>query len=129
MPINSTHPDYEAAALDSARARDVLRGEDAVKAAGERYLPRLDSQTPEEQTNRCNLTPLLPSMCSLCTPYVLTPASGSEIGRFPTPHEAEFSILRIHTGSIQSQGWFDSAIPASGSISAAEASNHFSLNY
>ncbi|HEY5909303.1 MAG TPA: hypothetical protein VJA21_01730 [Verrucomicrobiae bacterium] len=31
-----------------SRARDVLAGEDAVKAAGERYLPRLDSQSEEE---------------------------------------------------------------------------------
>src|SRR6185369_11560769 len=30
------------------RARDVLAGEDAVKAGGEKYLPRLDSQTDEE---------------------------------------------------------------------------------
>ena len=33
---------------DWARARDVLAGEDAVKAGGEKYLPRLDSQTDEE---------------------------------------------------------------------------------
>src|SRR5262245_35226081 len=48
MPVNSTHPDYDANALDWSRARDVLAGEDAVKAGGEKYLPRLDSQTDEE---------------------------------------------------------------------------------
>ena len=48
MPVNSTHPDYDAAATEWARARDVLAGEDAVKAGGEKYLPRLDSQTDEE---------------------------------------------------------------------------------
>src|SRR4051794_20039186 len=48
MPVNSTHPDYDANALDWSRARDVLAGEDAVKSAGEKYLPRLDSQTDEE---------------------------------------------------------------------------------
>jgi len=48
MPVNSTHPDYDAAAPDWARARDVLAGEDAVKAGGVKYLPRLDSQTDEE---------------------------------------------------------------------------------
>ena len=31
-----------------SRARDVIAGEDAVKAAGEKYLPRLDSQSEEE---------------------------------------------------------------------------------
>ncbi|HOX59373.1 MAG TPA: DUF4055 domain-containing protein [Candidatus Paceibacterota bacterium] len=48
MAVNSTHPDYDAAATEWARARDVLAGEDAVKARGENYLPRLDSQTDEE---------------------------------------------------------------------------------
>ncbi|HOX59706.1 MAG TPA: DUF4055 domain-containing protein [Candidatus Paceibacterota bacterium] len=48
MAVNATHPDYDAAAVDWSRARDVLAGEDAVKAGGEHYLPRLDSQTDEE---------------------------------------------------------------------------------
>ena len=48
MAVNATHPDYDAAAVDWSRARDVLAGEDAVKAGGEKYLPRLDSQTDEE---------------------------------------------------------------------------------
>src|ERR1051326_8247295 len=47
MPVNSTHPDYDATLPDWLRARDVLAGEDAVKAGGEKYLPRLDSQTDE----------------------------------------------------------------------------------
>ena len=48
MVISSTHPDYDASAALWSRARDVLAGEDAVKAAGEKYLPRLDSQSDEE---------------------------------------------------------------------------------
>ena len=48
MAVDSTHPDYAAAALEWARARDVLAGEDAVKAAGQKYLPRMDSQSEEE---------------------------------------------------------------------------------
>ena len=40
MPVNSTHPDYDAALPDWIRARDVLAGEDAVRAGGEKYLPR-----------------------------------------------------------------------------------------
>ena len=48
MPVNSTHPDYDASAADWLRARDILAGEDAVKAAGERYLPRLEGQSDEE---------------------------------------------------------------------------------
>jgi hypothetical protein len=41
MPVNTTHPDYELYAPSWSRARDVLAGEDAVKAAGERYLRRI----------------------------------------------------------------------------------------
>ena len=48
MAVNATHPDYDSAAIEWSRARDVLSGEDAVKAAGEKYLPRLDSQTDDE---------------------------------------------------------------------------------
>src|SRR6516225_2676786 len=48
MAVGWTHRDYDASAPQWARARDVLSGEDAVKAAGEKYLPRLDSQSEEE---------------------------------------------------------------------------------
>jgi hypothetical protein len=48
MPVNSTHPDYDAALPAWTRARDVMAGEDAIKAAGIRYLSKLDSQTEEE---------------------------------------------------------------------------------
>lgn len=48
MPVNSTHPDYDTYATAWLRARDVFAGEDAVKSGGERYLPKLDSQTTDE---------------------------------------------------------------------------------
>ena len=48
MPVNSTHLDYDANLAGWARARAVIAGEDAVKAAGERFLPRLDAQTDDE---------------------------------------------------------------------------------
>jgi hypothetical protein len=48
MPVNSTHPDYDANVTAWLRARDVFAGEEAVKAAGVCYLPRLDSQTDDE---------------------------------------------------------------------------------
>ncbi|MDB6057698.1 MAG: hypothetical protein JWO95_1542 [Verrucomicrobiales bacterium] len=48
MPVDTHHPDYDASFPFWLRARDVLAGEDAVKVAGERYLPKLDSQTDEE---------------------------------------------------------------------------------
>ena len=36
MPVNSLHQDYLGSLADWLRARDVLSGEDAVKAAHER---------------------------------------------------------------------------------------------
>jgi hypothetical protein len=48
MTIGSAHLEYSARLAEWLRARDVLVGEDAVKGAGEKYLPRLDSQTDEE---------------------------------------------------------------------------------
>lgn len=48
MPVNSTHPDYDANLSSWLRARDVLAGEDVIKSAGSRYLARLDSQTDDE---------------------------------------------------------------------------------
>ncbi|MGZ4971681.1 MAG: DUF4055 domain-containing protein [Limisphaerales bacterium] len=48
MPVNSKHADYDANAAAWLRARDILAGEDTVKAAGERYLPKLDSQTADD---------------------------------------------------------------------------------
>ena len=48
MPANSTHADYDASLPGGIRARDLLAGEDAVKAPGAKYLPRLDGQTDED---------------------------------------------------------------------------------
>jgi hypothetical protein len=48
VPVNSLHPEYLEMLNAWSRARDVIAGEDAVKAAGEKYLMRLDSQTDEE---------------------------------------------------------------------------------
>ena len=54
MPVTSTHPEYDANAPAWQRARDILAGEDAIKAAGERYLLRLESQTDDEFKAYCN---------------------------------------------------------------------------
>jgi len=48
MPVNATHPDFDASLPAWLRARDVIAGEDAVKSAGEKYLPRLEAQTDDE---------------------------------------------------------------------------------
>ena len=50
MPANSTHPDYDANLPAWLRARDVIAGEDSVKAGGIKYLPRLECQSEIEYT-------------------------------------------------------------------------------
>ena len=48
MPVNTTHAEYDAKLAAWTRARRVMAGEDAVKAAGEAFLPRLELQTDAE---------------------------------------------------------------------------------
>jgi len=48
VPVNSTHADHDDALPGWIRARDLLAGEDAVKAAGAKYLPRLEGQSNED---------------------------------------------------------------------------------
>ena len=48
VPVNTTHIDYDFNLPAWLRARDVIAGDDAVKAGGESYLPRLDSQSDDE---------------------------------------------------------------------------------
>ena len=48
MTVNSTHSEYDAALASWQRARNVSAGEDAVKAAGELYLPRLTGQSDDD---------------------------------------------------------------------------------
>ncbi|KAA0970300.1 DUF4055 domain-containing protein [Aureimonas fodinaquatilis] len=40
MPVNSTHPQYDAARDTWRRNRDAVAGQEAIKAGGELYLPR-----------------------------------------------------------------------------------------
>lgn len=40
MPVNTEHPEYKAAASRWRLVRDAVEGEAAIKAAGDRYLPR-----------------------------------------------------------------------------------------
>src|SRR5262245_44710194 len=44
MPVTTTHAEYAQYHESWQRCRDVLAGSDAVKAQGERYLPRLLGQ-------------------------------------------------------------------------------------
>ena len=90
MPANTTHPEYDANLPFWLRARDVLAGEDAMKSAGVRYLPRLDSQTDEEfeayrmRASFFNATARTADgfvgLVFQRSPFVKTPEGGSALG-------------------------------------------------
>ena len=48
MPINSQHPKYVKFASKWQRCRDAYDGQDAIKARGVAYLPRLSKQTQQD---------------------------------------------------------------------------------
>jgi len=48
MPIDSKHPQYKAREDQWKRCRDTIDGTDAIKDAGEAYLPKLSSQSDSE---------------------------------------------------------------------------------
>ena len=56
MPVNSTHLEYDASLATWLRARDVIAGEDAVKASGPKDLLRLDSKSDDEHAGyKCRI--------------------------------------------------------------------------
>ena len=50
MPVNSAHKDYKAYLPKWERCRDVCAGGDAVREAGEKYLPKLKDQPADSHT-------------------------------------------------------------------------------
>ncbi|MDO8742052.1 MAG: DUF4055 domain-containing protein [bacterium] len=48
MPVDTQHPEYAANRKKVQRMRDAFGGDDAVHAAGVRYLPKLSKQTADD---------------------------------------------------------------------------------
>ena len=48
MPVDSTHPLYDARLTQWQKCRHAYEGEDAIKKAGVLYLPKLKGQTDED---------------------------------------------------------------------------------
>jgi len=48
MPVNTTYPAYDLNLEAWQRIRDVIAGDAAIKRGGEKYMPRLDSQSDSE---------------------------------------------------------------------------------
>lgn len=49
MPINSTHPIYDSMIAKWQRCRDAYDGDDAIKAGGETYLPKMSAKQPADE--------------------------------------------------------------------------------
>src|SRR5512137_2988706 len=103
MAVNSTHPDYDAAASEWSRARDVLAGKDAVKAGGEKYLPRLDAQTDQEFDAYVKRASYFNASAHTCEaylglmfrrpPFVKLPADGAGVGRAMAQFQNDADML------------------------------------
>ena len=63
MPINSRHPAFETIAESVKTMRHVMAGEDAVKAAGERYLPKISKGQSTEDYNAYKMAALFYGAC------------------------------------------------------------------
>ena len=50
MPVNTTHPTYSQFIDQWTDCRDAAEGSRAIKLRGEKHLPKLSAQTPEEYT-------------------------------------------------------------------------------
>lgn len=48
IPVASTHPQYKHWEKEWQKCRDCYNGQSAVKARGERYLPKLSGQSPQD---------------------------------------------------------------------------------
>lgn len=48
MPINTEHPEFKQFGGKWKRCRDAIAGQDAIKAGGELYLPKLSGHSPAE---------------------------------------------------------------------------------
>ncbi len=57
MPVNTQHPDYKRMLPIWERCRDVCSGQDAIHAGGDKYLPRLKDQQPDEYLKYVKRTP------------------------------------------------------------------------
>ncbi|MEI7732918.1 MAG: DUF4055 domain-containing protein [Verrucomicrobiota bacterium] len=91
MPVNNTHPEYDLMTAAWIRARDVLGGEDSVKVAGEKYLPKLEAQSDEEyQAYKARAVFFNAAARTLAgyvgmlfrkPPYIEVPITGSALGQ------------------------------------------------
>ena len=85
MPVNNTHPEYDIFLPKWQRARYIIAGEDHVKAAGERLLPRIGAHTDEEYSAYKNRAAFYNAAARTAAGYVGMIFRRPPFVKFPAP--------------------------------------------
>ena len=104
MPANSTHPDYDASLPAWLRARDVIAGEDAVKVAGAKYLPRLDSQSDDEYLGYKSRACFFNATSRTCDGFLGLLFRRDPEVKLPDRHAGVGGALRVFTDDVDLMG-------------------------
>lgn len=104
MPANSTHLDYDAALPAWLRARDVIAGEDAVKAGGAKYLPRLDSQSDNEYLGYKSRACFFNATSRTCDGFLGLLFRRDPEVKLPDRHAGVGGALRVFTDDVDLMG-------------------------
>ena len=104
MPANSTHHDYDASLPTWLRARDVIAGEDAVKAGGTKYLPRLDSQSDNEYLGYKSRACFFNATSRTCDGFLGLLFRRDPEVKLPDRHAGVGGALRVFTDDVDLMG-------------------------
>jgi hypothetical protein len=104
MPVNSTHPEYDANLVAWLRARDVIAGDDAVKVAGVKYLPRLDSQTDAEYLGYKSRSCFFNATSRTCDGFLGLLFRRDPEVKLPDRHAGVGGALRIFSDDVDLMG-------------------------
>ena len=104
MPVNSTHPEYDSNLAAWLRARDVIAGDDAVKAAGVKYLPRLDSQTDDEYLGYKSRSCFFNATSRTCDGFLGLLFRRDPEVKLPDRHAGVGGALRIFSDDVDLMG-------------------------
>ena len=104
MPANSTHPDYDANLVTWLRARDVIAGEDAVKAGATKYLPRLDSQSDGDYLGYKSRACFFNATSRTCDGFLGLLFRRDPEVKLPDRHAGVGGALRVFTEDVDLMG-------------------------
>ena len=104
MPANSTHPDYDANLVTWLRARDVIAGEDAVKAGATKYLPRLDSQSDGDYLGYKSRACFFNATSRTCDGFLGLLFRRDPEVKLPDHHAGVGGALRVFTEDVDLMG-------------------------